>query len=552
MPPLLTSLHGYAALGGLLIVVLFSLRVLWDHPEAPAWLRWFQGKEPVYAASLLGCLLLFRWPAFFVPHTLNPDEAQFISGALTLWLDPVFWRSVDGQTAGPLIYYALMPLKLFGLLNYAGARLVGCLMVFGTLWFGYRSLRALAGEALARLCILPGLFFFSFTVHAEFVHYSSEHAPMLVLAVGLSGLFGALACADVQRFPTGHWLLAGAALGAVPFAKLQAVPPAAALLLTAAAWILTRSVLPWRRRWAELARLAAAVCLVPACFALMIALGGAGESFWNSYFVDNIAYLDHTLVIEQEPLVDFLLSSRAWTVTVASCLLLAALAVGKMDFRDPRMRWALLCAVGFLVASLPFTLITRRFAHYLLFLVMPSVLLAGVTMAGAWLALPTATGYRRLLAGLFAAALLAPLTLKLVRGDPFLAQLAGATSAPSEITRAILSETTPHDRMAVWGWRAELHAETGLPQGTSNSNAASQLTPSSIQHYFVQRYVAELKQTRPRIFVDAVGHAQRAVQFKDRALYAHEHTPALAQFIAEHYTYLTEIDHARIYRRKGP
>ena len=61
----------------------------------------------VFAVLLLLFLAAWRWPYFFAASEYNPDESQFIAGAMALAHDPVFWRSVDGVTSGPLDFYAL-------------------------------------------------------------------------------------------------------------------------------------------------------------------------------------------------------------------------------------------------------------------------------------------------------------------------------------------------------------------------------------------------------------------------------------------------------------
>ena len=59
-------------------------------------------------------LLAWRWPFLLQASEYNPDESQLLAGALTLTRDPVFWRSVDGTTSGPLNFY-LHPHRLPGL-----------------------------------------------------------------------------------------------------------------------------------------------------------------------------------------------------------------------------------------------------------------------------------------------------------------------------------------------------------------------------------------------------------------------------------------------------
>jgi len=62
-----------------------------------------------WAWWLLLAVVAFRWPILWFPHQQNPDESQLIAGSITLRQDPVFWRSVDGGTAGPIDFYPLLP-----------------------------------------------------------------------------------------------------------------------------------------------------------------------------------------------------------------------------------------------------------------------------------------------------------------------------------------------------------------------------------------------------------------------------------------------------------
>ena len=120
-------------------------------------------------------LLCFRWPLLGVPHQLNPDESQLIAGAITLRHDPVFWRAVDGGTAGPLDFYPLLPAAwVEGMASYAVARLIGLAVVFGAVVFAGEALALLAGAALARIAVLPAIAAIAFTTYPDFVHYSTE------------------------------------------------------------------------------------------------------------------------------------------------------------------------------------------------------------------------------------------------------------------------------------------------------------------------------------------------------------------------------------------
>src|ERR1019366_9391905 len=221
-PVVQTALLHPAALGWalLLLAIAWSLRTSRE-PEASAGLGWRW--RALAAVTLLG----FRWPMLWVQHQLNPDESQLIAGALTLRHDPVFWRSVDGGTAGPLDYYPLLPAAwVDGFASYAAARLIALTVVFGAVVFGGETLALLAGAALARIAMLPALAAIAFTTTPDFAHYSTELIPALLLAAA-----GYVAGRRLLTpAPRQLWLIA-LLLGGVPWAKLQAAPLACVLWL---------------------------------------------------------------------------------------------------------------------------------------------------------------------------------------------------------------------------------------------------------------------------------------------------------------------------------
>lgn len=98
------------ALSASAALVLAALRAAFVPVPSPArrHQRW------LYPLLMLLTLLAWRWPFLLFIDELNTDESQFIAGALTLAHDPVFWRSVDGMTAGPLVFYALLPWTWLG------------------------------------------------------------------------------------------------------------------------------------------------------------------------------------------------------------------------------------------------------------------------------------------------------------------------------------------------------------------------------------------------------------------------------------------------------
>src|ERR1039457_7072504 len=87
--------------------------------------RWWRSPAIFAGLSLLS-ILAFRWPVLCDNRELvDPDESQMMSAAMTLDRDPLYWKSVDGQTRGPMDDWPLLALlRLTGRVDYTGARLV--------------------------------------------------------------------------------------------------------------------------------------------------------------------------------------------------------------------------------------------------------------------------------------------------------------------------------------------------------------------------------------------------------------------------------------------
>jgi hypothetical protein len=149
---------------------------------------------------ILAVLIAGRWPAWFVPQELNPDESQFIAGAITLCHDPLFWRSVDGPTSGPVNYYALLPAGWihgaddFSRPGYRASPDRSC---------AHQAIALVFGRQVARITGFATLCFESLTTHDDLLHYSSELAPV--------GLLGCLLLLAVYRCSGKSGEIAGAA-----------------------------------------------------------------------------------------------------------------------------------------------------------------------------------------------------------------------------------------------------------------------------------------------------------------------------------------------------
>lgn len=507
-----------------------------------------------FALLLLVCLLAWRWPPLLYNQALNPDEPLLIAGAITLTHDPVFWRSVDGATAGPLDFYALLPAHALGLpLGYFSARLTGLLLIWGALLACYRMLRDEYGPGIARLGLLPGVMFFATAREGDFLHYSTEHVPLFLFSLG-----GCLLWRAHRAMPAAParsrlwWLAAGVSMGLLPWAKLQAAPLAAALALWGTWLILTNKAVGWQPRRRTFATLAFAALLPSLLFLALIALTGQWEHFRSSYIQGNLAYVN---VGSFETAFKELSHHAAVTWTFPALLvtplwIVPAAAVGVLT---RQRRWGALFVTGAIftmVAAFCVIAPRRGFTHYLLFLVVPLTWWSAAALGEARRAYDRGRG----------AQILGILYALIAGGIPLLARwqdpspplwggLADQWLAPRDEPGYILHKLRrPEDTLAVWGWHSHLYVESGLPQATRAAASGLEITPSPQRDtYYRPRYLSDFQTHSPAFFADAVGPGP--FYFTNRATQGHESFPQLRDYIQAHYVQLAELAAVRLYIR---
>lgn len=496
---------------------------------------------------LLGAsLLCFRLPVIGLPYEIHPDESQLLAGAITLRHDPLFWRAIDGGTAGPLDYFAVLPAAYFpGVSAYVAARVIATVLVWGTLVAAAEAVVLLTACSRVRLAALPALLFAAFTSSPEFLPYSTEQVPALLVILAVY----TMTRQELRPRPVNLWLT-GLLLGAVPWAKLQAVPLAACLGL----FLAGREFIAGRRRETLLLVVGAALPTVVAL--LVVAIFDQTEHLVVPYFLQNLLYTQTGRQSLRTVLAQF--GDQAVTNGY-----LAAWLAGSLAFVLPLLPWlrsapgriqrlaagfAALLALASACALAP----GRPYSHYLHFLAGPLTLLCGVLLAAGWSGAPPSPGRDRRMLGWFALCLMVPLlALRLSsRPDPY-AYYNHVLSQPGPAHQALAAQvrtlTQPGEALGVWGWRSSLYVETGLIQATRQAHTESLLIAGPSQSYYLRTYAEKLAAAPPPVFVDAVGPGN--FRFEDRAV-AHELMPFLRQWIAEHYILVSDQDGCRFYVRR--
>jgi hypothetical protein len=508
-----------------------------------------------FYAGILFFAVLFagRWPFLLSATEYNPDESQIIAGAITLTRDPVFWRAVDGTTSGPLNFYALLPLHWLGApLDFFSARFTGLLLVWVALFASYIALTINYSMRAARLAILPAVVFFALVHEGDFVHYSSEHVSLALFACAVAFISGARASG---KWGSSCFLAGGFIAGLMPWAKLQSAP----LGLTLVVWGACCYYYSEARNSSSMQKcVGLSVFLICAAipsllFLAVILITNQTDVFVQNYVVQNLLYVGGGNSVSDT-------IARLWHFAqethLLPTLMLAqgiALVIGSVWLlkhrKGPDFFWsggALFSAVALISVLTP----GRPFLHYTLFLVLPLTLWSGAAI-GRFLSESPGSSFGRLsTALLFSAGTLLPLG---VRWSQPLPDMIGRFSYDwrhprSSLGSVLRSCAQPGDTLAIWGWLARLHVESGLPQATREGYTYWSIMPSPLQSYHRSIFLADVVKNQPTFFVDAVG--PQSYYFQNRTTEAHEIFPALEHYIAKNYVLVVDFGNSRLFVRR--
>jgi hypothetical protein len=501
--------------------------------------------DGAFVAILALVLLVCRAPLLAVPHALNLDEAQLLAQAMRALLAPVPWVGVDPTTSGPLNSYALVPPLLLGApASYAIGRTVALGCWIAALVLSFATLRQHLPNAVARLAVLPAAFFVGSATATDYVHYSSEHVSILLLAVAV--FFGSRAVR--QPAARGSSWVAGLVLGSVPFAKLQAAPVAVtvgALLL----WVLIRRDWPARDRRRGLALGLGSLTAPLAILGWVAAYGGLTD-FWRSYVDSNLHYASQSVSPSALLRMSFWGSFPFFWLAVVG-LAAAGLASALPPWRRRRVRASLALGVAAFLAASLFVIATpgKGFPHYLLLLVIPLTWLAALALAN--LPWSDPAGGRRNPA-IAATVVVGLLGFQLaLNPNPITGYDPRASYPPTTIpglVSALRALAREGDTLAVWGWMPQYYPESGLPPATRHAISYFAIEPGPHREHYRTTLLEDLRASQPLFVLEAVGRDN--FRYLDRAATGIATFPGLAAHLDRRYCVLRDRPQYRLFLRR--
>ena len=545
---------------GSLGVLLALVAAPWAAGDRPG-RRWLSSPW-LFAGAFLLTVIAFRWQVTLVNRELqNPDESQMIAASITVTHDPLYFRSVDGTTHGPVDDIPLALLGAAGLpMDYRTAHVLALGLVLAGCLATWLAIRSACGEAPARLAILPLMLQVAFCGFWDFVQLSSEQFPAMALALACGCTVHLCGGAAVRH--RSRWLAAaGLSLGLVPFAKLQAMPIAVYCGLATLALVLADGSSRPRARLKSAAVFIGSGLVIPVLLLCCIYGWGQGGEFERCYIRNNF-YYSHMRWYPYSDTVAHLASmcqaasGFGWYFVTSLLFVLSALVL--IPRFPAHARRASLFAAGLMGVSLFVVIVPGRdFEHYLQLSLFPTALAAGLLFAASLERLRARE--HPLCGGALPTAFFWILAVGLnVGGQVWLKAAApwdhqgdyaagGSVLSPSPVAREISRLSRPGDALAIWGWTPRLWVETGLWQGTRDGNASRQIDLSPYREEYRARFLRDMRRNAPAVFVDSTGGANF---LPDRDAMGHERCAELAQYVEGHYRLVTEIDAIRIYGRR--
>lgn len=500
-------------------------------------LSWLTGAPlhlPVEAAFLLGgAALMFagRLPAIVLPIRMNPDEAQLGANALRVLHHGSGWGSLDSSSSGPLNSLVLIWPTLFGQgISLVSVRLTAWMAVSLVFVFSYLTIRRMSGRLSGILFSLPLAVFFAFNDNIEFQHYSSE----LVSAVLLTASMSLVPLAAEGRCGALLWrsLGCGLLLGAVPFAKLQAVPIAAVIGGFVAGSLLA-SRCEGRLKAAML--LVAGPALWAACYLLPLLATGGLSNFYLSYIKWALLYMQEPLsLLQLHRLIaqDGLLLSVVYLV---GGLWVAAGLLGRSVKSRSGAGLALaVCLAGVFAVVRP----GNSFPHYLMLLVPFVVICAGVTsrLAQRWKKAAFLAVYAAMV--FLGRGELEGSIRRRLSGTP---RFATEPDYPLEMRRHHLFSwiADSKSKLFIWGWMPQWYLAAGLCPATRETTTCAQISESPLRDYFRGRLLEDLRRSSPDVIVDAV--KPDSYEFRDPAKQGIGSFVELRRFVEDQYAMVPDF-----------
>lgn len=200
-------------------VIAFSYLILSAHSILK------RGSNKAFILFSVAAIALIKFGDFFVPFSMNPDEEQWIICANSFSESPKDWLQYYLYTDYSRIF-SFLPISVLSLFSghatYIHARIAAMLLFALTLVFNFKLIRHLFSSEIAKIATALALLLFSLSNHRDLINYNSE-IPVIFLISAIGWIYFTQINQPKSPNQTRWLILSGFCIGAIPFAKEQAI-----------------------------------------------------------------------------------------------------------------------------------------------------------------------------------------------------------------------------------------------------------------------------------------------------------------------------------------
>ncbi|RCR66591.1 hypothetical protein [Larkinella punicea] len=502
--------------------------------------------------------IIKKLPFILYNGQINPDESQMLTQAITLEFDPIFWRSVDGTTSGPINSYIILLLKYIGLpFNYLTLHATATGLVIFSLFITYLTLKLFYTTKVSFLSITIIYSFFFFTNHNDFNHYNSELPSFFLITLIIYILAYIYRTKIVSIY---LYILLSIICCLIPFAKLQG-GPLAILYLLYGFFIILKTKLNKKDKIAAFLGLGSGMAIVGGSLLVYLLYNNILYDFYIMYIKTNLSHYNtgdpFSLFIKlifkssYDYLFFLIYSTAVWLFFFIIINNKHSLYIIYKD------NVFIFLSINIVLSYLIVTRTGYTFEHYLFYTLFPITLLTSYMLSHIFeysdIKKYTFPIVSIMMAVLFIG-LVTVYTFKYNRKNQNFKRFEPAQHEINVI-KLINYYTKPTDCLVVWGWNLTYHTLTGLRQGTRENHSIRCMTTNSLGaihdpyliEYYCRQYVNDIKRNRPAVFIDEV---RMNSIFEDPNLVAHQTIPNLKNIISTNYTLIDQQAGVLVYVRK--
>jgi hypothetical protein len=489
-------------------------------------------------------LLYGRWYSIIFPIPLNPDEVQAAANTLRILSDGFNWDSLDGTTVGPLNSIILMWPKIIGLdVTLAFTRLTAFFILALVCIFIYLTIRIFLNKWMTFFCCAPLVFFYAYTKSPEFLHYSSELFPLLILCIANFLVISSLH--KPGNFFSIKIFIVGVLLGSVPFAKLQAIP--IAFFIGAFALLLILFFNSARKK--NLFLLLIGSLIVPTFFFVPLIITGNLSHFWYSYIVWAGVYIKeptsilgiHGMIASDDTLrvVVYLLLSLLIFCSLSNRLIVSRYVFFGREFGAGLLYSFVVLMVALWAISKP----GNPFPHYLMFFPPFVIIFLAYSLRyclGSFLQRFSflAAYFFLTFASIYSLAYIVDLGRFDFNRKSYATVL--KQNFQTELPNILAWLPSTNNSLLVWGWMPQWYLLSGRAPATRESHTYAQVMPSKLNNYFRSRFLLDFDLSNPDFVIDAVNGS--SFGFNDPSKYSPSIFPEFRNVLNSRYSKLAPLE----------